>query len=252
MRFVLVHGGFHGAWCWDRTIPELQRLGHDAIAIDVPGHGGRIGEPATMANRLEAVTSVLEAGDVLVGHSGGGFEITRAADARPDLVSHVCYLAAALPREGKLMHEALIYRADGTRAPDDDITGMLGYLQFGEDGSMSFAKVEGAKEFFYHDCDDATAEWAFDHLTPELAGDTATTPISVPRYWATQPSRSFVLCTQDRSQPRWLADVVIDRLGVDPLTIDASHSPFLSRPQELAELFVHATTTTPTGPLRPD
>ena len=39
MRFVLVHGGFHGAWCWSRTIPELQALGHEAIAIDIPGHG---------------------------------------------------------------------------------------------------------------------------------------------------------------------------------------------------------------------
>jgi alpha-beta hydrolase superfamily lysophospholipase len=41
MRFVLIHGGFHGAWCWERTIPELERLGHEAIAIDLPGHGER-------------------------------------------------------------------------------------------------------------------------------------------------------------------------------------------------------------------
>jgi pimeloyl-ACP methyl ester carboxylesterase len=251
VRFVLVHGGFHGAWCWERTIPELQRLGHDAIAVDVPGHGALVDEPATMDNRLDAVVSVLEAGDVLVGHSGGGFEITRAAGARPDLVSHVCYLAAALPREGKLMHEALIYRADGTRAPDNDITGMLGYLRFGDDGSMFFADVDGAKEFFYHDCDDETAQWAFERLTPEHAGDTATTPISVPQFWSSEPSRSFILCLQDRSQLRWLADVMIERLGVDALPIDASHSPFLSRPAELAELLIHATRTTPTGPLRP-
>jgi hypothetical protein len=46
--------------------------------------------------------------------------------------------------------------------------------------------------------------------------------------------------------------VVAKRLGVEQLTIDASHSPFLSRPRELAELLVHATTTTPTGPLIPD
>jgi hypothetical protein len=52
--------------------------------------------------------------------------------------------------------------------------------------------------------------------------------------------------------PRWLADTVAARLGVEQLTIDASHSPFLSRPQELAELLVHATTTKPIGPLIPD
>ena len=52
--------------------------------------------------------------------------------------------------------------------------------------------------------------------------------------------------------PRWLANVVAQRLGVEPLTIDSSHSPFLSRPAELAELLLHATTIRPIGPLIPN
>lgn len=51
--------------------------------------------------------------------------------------------------------------------------------------------------------------------------------------------------------PRWLADTVARRLGVEQLGIDTSHSPFLSRPRDLAELLVHATTTDPVGPLLP-
>ena len=51
--------------------------------------------------------------------------------------------------------------------------------------------------------------------------------------------------------PQWLADTVTRRLGVEQLTIDTSHSPFLSRPKELAELLVRATTTTPISPLVP-
>jgi pimeloyl-ACP methyl ester carboxylesterase len=47
MRFVLVHGGFHDAWCWERTVPELARLGHDAVAVDLPGHGASAAETAT-------------------------------------------------------------------------------------------------------------------------------------------------------------------------------------------------------------
>jgi pimeloyl-ACP methyl ester carboxylesterase len=250
MRFVLVHGGFHGAWCWERTIPELERLGHEAVAIDVPGHGERAHEPATMDNRLEAVLSVLEPDDVLVGHSGGGFEITRAADARPDLVDHVIYLAAALPVEGRTMPESNALHEDGTKDENLDVTGMLGYLRFDDDGSMSFADFHGAWEFFYHDCDEQTARWAFDRLTPERIGDSSEVPISVETFWGADLPRSFILCQQDRSQPRWLSDLVAERLGVEPLTIDASHSPFLSRPGELAELLVHATTTTPIGPLR--
>ncbi|MGA7418845.1 MAG: alpha/beta fold hydrolase [Acidimicrobiales bacterium] len=252
MRFVLIHGGFHGAWCWSRTIPELETLGHEAIAIDIPGHGERLNEEATMAGRLDAVLEVLQPGDVLVGHSGGGLEITRAADAAPKLVSHVVYLAAALPLEGRLMQEALVFRDDGSKETDYDITGMLKHLRFDEDGSIAFADVEGARELFYHDCDEATACWAFEQLTPERAGDTATTPISVPRFWEADLPRSFIVCLQDRAQPRWLADVTTRRLGVEPLSIDASHSPFLSRPSDLAQLLIHATATKPVGPMKPN
>jgi pimeloyl-ACP methyl ester carboxylesterase len=252
VRFVLIHGGFHGAWCWSRTIPELETLGHEAIAIDIPGHGERVHEEATLAGRLDAVLSVLQPGDVLVGHSGGGLEITRAADAAPELVGHLIYLAAALPLEGLLMQEALVYRDDGSTEGDYDVTGMLKHLRIGDDGSMAFADAEGAGELFYHDCDEATVRWAFEQLTPEKAGDTATTPISVPRFWNADLPRSFIVCLQDRAQPRWHADVTARRLGVEPLAIDASHSPFLSRPAELAHLLVHATTTQPIGRLKPN
>jgi pimeloyl-ACP methyl ester carboxylesterase len=252
MRFVLVHGGFHGAWCWSRTIPELRRRGHEAIAIDVPGHGDRAGEVPTMESRLDAVVSVLEPGDVLVGHSGGGFEVTRAADAAPERVAHVVYLAAALPLEGRVMADALVHRDDGADAPDYDVAGMLAHLRFDDDSTMSIASLEGARELFYHDCDDATARWAFERLTPERFGDETTTPISVPRFWAADLPRSFIRCLQDRSQPLWLADVTARRLGVEPLTIDTSHSPFLSRPAELAELLIQATATAAIGRLRPN
>ncbi len=252
MRFVLVHGGFHGAWCWSRTIPELENLGHSAIAVDVPGHGERVNEEATMAGRLDVVLDVLRSGDVLVGHSGGGLEITRAADAAPELVGHVIYLAAALPLEGRLLQDALVYRDDGGVEGDYDVTGMLDHLRFHDDGSMSFADAEGAKQLFYNDCDDETVRWAFEQLTPEVAGDTATTPVSVPHFWQADLPRSFILCLNDRAQPRWLADVTARRLGVEPLTIEASHSPFLSRPAELARLLVEATATRPVGPLRPE
>ncbi len=254
MRFVLIHGGFHGAWCWSRTIPELERLGHDAIAIDMPGHGERVHDESTNASRREAIVSVMQAGDVLVGHSGGGFDVTIAADAAPELVSHVVYLAAGLPREGRTIAEALTQRDDGTGSNNavDEVTGMMKYLAFDPDGGMRFADLQGAWDFFYDDCDEQTAQWAFEHLTPERLGDAGTTPVSVPHFWEAELPRSFILCLGDRSQPRWLSDLVAQRLGVDPLQIDSSHSPFLSRPAELAELLVHATTTVPVGPLVPE
>lgn len=252
MRFVFVHGGFHAAWCWERTMAELERIGHSAIAIDLPGHGARLGEESTLANRREAVAEVLQPGDVLVGHSGGGFDATLGADSAPDLVRYIVFLAAALPREGRSYTDAMTMGSDGAEFFDTAAGDMLSYLHFADDGAMTFADIDGARQYFYHDCDDATLRWAFERLGPERFGDTTVAPVSVPNFWAADIPRSFIRCEQDRAYPRWLADLVCRRLGVEPLTIDASHSPFLSRPAELAELLVHATTTRPVGPLIPD
>jgi pimeloyl-ACP methyl ester carboxylesterase len=87
VRFILVHGGFHAGWCWQRTIAELNLMGHDAVAVDLPGHGARIDdalEEWTIPRRRDAILEVVQPGDVLVGHSGGGFDATVAADAAVD------------------------------------------------------------------------------------------------------------------------------------------------------------------------
>lgn len=141
-------------------------------------------------------------------------------------------------------------RADGTMG-DFDAAGLLSHLRFHDDGAMSFATVEGAREKFFHDCDEETVQWAFERLCPERGGATSSTPVLLAAFWAADLPRSFIVCLQDRAQERWNADLVAQRLGVEQLAIDTSHSPFLSRPRELAELFVHATTTSPIGPLDP-
>lgn len=253
MRFVLVHGGFHAAWCWDRVITELMSLGHEGVAVDLPGHGALVDQESTLANRRDAIVSILQPGDVLVGHSGGGFDATLAADAATQKVSHITYLAGVLPREGRTYPEAMAMRDDAEldEGFDADVGEMLTYLHFDDAGAMTFDDFEGAWKYFYHDCDEVTARWAFDRLGPERFGDTTVTPVSVPAFWAADLPRSFIVCEQDRSMPRWLADTVTRRLGVEQLSIDASHSPFLSRPHELAGLLVHATTTMPVAPLIP-
>lgn len=70
MPFVLVHGGYHGPWCWDRLIPELELRGHWAVAVDLP-----IGDPgAGAAEYADAIVDVArEMGDVILGgHSMDG------------------------------------------------------------------------------------------------------------------------------------------------------------------------------------
>ena len=256
MRFVLIHGGFHGAWCWSRVIPELQTLGHQAVAIDLPGHGQRRDEPSTLEVRRDAILAVLQDGDVLVGHSGGGYDITLAADAAPQKIGHLVYLAAGLPLEGRPL-----LQASGGRPAEEidggktqlmtDETGMMRFVRSDMRGRMECFDFEGVREFFYHDCDEETARWAFSRLSPAPV-EFLLEPVHLPNFWTANLPRSYIVCLQDRAAPQSLSGQFIERLGVKPLEIDASHSPFLSMPRATAELLVKATKTRPTGPLRQD
>jgi pimeloyl-ACP methyl ester carboxylesterase len=256
MRFVLIHGGFHGAWCWARVIAELEALGHEAVAIDLPGYGERRDEPSSIAARRDAILAIMREGDVLVGHSSGGYDITVAADAAPDKVGHLIYLTAGLPIEGK----AIIDAAGGRRASEvnengktqlmTDETGMMRFIRPDARGRMECFDFEAVRDFFYHDCDIETARWAFSQLSPAPT-DFIQEPLHLPNFWRANLPRSYIVCLQDRAAPRSLSDEVVRRLGVVPLTIDASHSPFLSQPRTTAETFIAATKTQPAGPLLP-
>ena len=258
MRFILIHGGFHGAWCWDRVVPELEKLGHQAIALDLPGHGARAAErPADYRGRVAPIVDTLQPGDVLVGHSGGGYDNAVAANLVPEKIGHMIFLAAGLPVEGKSVFEATGGAAELDDSGElratklmDDAGGMLRFIRPLPDGTMEWHSRDGAKEFFYHDCDDATVDGAFSKLSPGISPFPGE-KLHLPRFWEAQLPRSYIRCLQDRSKPLAMSREVVRRLGLEELTIDASHSPFLSKPAELAALFVHAVETKPVGPLLP-
>ncbi len=242
MRFVLVHGGFHGAWCWDLLVPELERRGHPAVAIDLPGHGKRVHEPATLAGYRDAVAEVIEPGDVLLGHSLGGFIVSVAANAVVDRLSHVVYLAAGLPVEGQPMSAAGSASALGDNS----------MVQISEDRQRAaFRSAATATDFFYHDCPPDLAEWACGMLTPQPLAPLLE-PIVIPDFWEANLPRSLILCRQDHAAGGQAAvERTIRRLGVEPLWMDTSHSPFLSQPSKCAETILEATTRPPIGPLSP-
>ena len=217
------HGGFHGAWCWDRVVPELAKLGHEAVALDLPGHGERASErPANYAERVRPIVDALRGGDILVGHSGGGYDNAVAANIAPDKVGHMIFLAAGLPVEGKSVVEATggATELDSSGKPRatklmDDTTGMLRFIKPLPDGTMEWTSGEGAREFFYHDCDDATIDWAFSKLSPGIS-PFPNEKLHLPRFWEAQLPRSYILCEQDRSKPHAMSEQVIRRLGVEP------------------------------------
>ena len=105
--FVLIHGGCHGAWCWYKVVPALEKKGHSVIAPDLPSHG-RDKTPVyavTFQAYVDTVCDILDAGRnpvVLVGHSMGGGIIKEAAEYRPDKIKTLVYLTALLRPMGSL------------------------------------------------------------------------------------------------------------------------------------------------------
>ena len=106
--FVLVHGGAHGGWCYQRVARLLQAEGHAVYAPTMTGVGERahlVSAEVDLDLHIRDIVAVLHAEDlhdvILVGHSYGGMVITGVADRVPDRVGKLVYLDAANPGNGQ-------------------------------------------------------------------------------------------------------------------------------------------------------
>lgn len=227
MELVLVHGAYHGAWCWSLVVPELERLGHDVVTVDLP-----IDEPgagaAAYADAIVAAASGLVA-PVLIGHSMAGVALPLVAAERP--VHLMVFLAAFIPEPGRSLADQ---RESEPIDPDYD----LATAEFEDLGDGVFAVGPStATEMFYHDVPEATRSWAIQQLRPQAyVFMSETTPLSE---WPEVPS-AYVVCRDDHAiNPEWGRTAATTRLGVEALEIEGGHSPFLTRPAELAGLLNH-------------
>ena len=108
--FVLVHGGWHGGWCWQKVIPFLEAAGHAVYAPTLTGLAERASELSPdvgVDTHIEDIVGLLQEknlrGVILVGHSYGGMVITGVVDAVPERIAHLVYLDTFVPRDGDSM-----------------------------------------------------------------------------------------------------------------------------------------------------
>jgi len=154
---VLVHGAWHGGWCWDRVVPLLEQRGLAVRTVDLPSVGADPAAQVGLFGDAAAVRSVLDeaAGPVLLcGHSYGGMVITQAAAEHPS-VARLVYLCAFMPEVG------------------DSLLGIVGepgppWLQVRDDGTM-LPDLSQAADVFYGDCDRESQERATSLLRPMSA-----------------------------------------------------------------------------------
>ena len=114
---VLVHGAWHGPWCWNRLIPRLDGMGLRIVAPSLTGMGDRAAELdpgiTVETHAADIVRTIADArGEViLVGHSYAGIVVTVAAARMPARVRQIIYADAFVPEPGRSLFDLL---------PDDD------------------------------------------------------------------------------------------------------------------------------------
>lgn len=223
---LLVHGAWHGAWCWAPLQAELDARGIPSFAVDLPGHGVStlpLGDLHGDAEHLADVIADLDRDVVLVGHSYGGAVITEAA-ARAGRVVHLVYLTAfalddgesimsllgSLPRAEVRLGAAIVQRDDGTSVLDPD---------------HAVAALYGA-------CPPAAVQAALARLSPQPMASFVQPVTGSPRRHI---ASTYVCCTEDEA-----ISIVHQRemalRCTHTVTLATDHSPFSSMPAATADI----------------
>lgn len=225
MVFVLVHGAYHGPWCWDRLVPELTARGHRSVTVDLP-----VSDPTAGIDRYaDAIIAAFPDGDdaVVVGHSMGAIPLPVVAARRP--VSKLVFLCPLLPRPGTSMSEL--------RSSEPVESYELETAEFTDIGDGVWAiGPNSATELFYHDAPAEWAAWAVERLRPQ-SFQLMSEPLPIDEWPAVDSA--VILCRDDHAvNPAWQRKVARDQLGVEAIEMPGGHSPFLVRPAELADILV--------------
>ncbi len=211
---VLVHGAWHGPWCFTKVLDGLAARGIDAVAPELPLLGG-LGADAELVAELVAG---IDGPVVLLGHSYGG-QVISAAAADATNVAHLVYLCALMLDEDEKLQDVM---GGGPNA----------YDAVKRDGDHRVVIPELAPATFYGDCSQSDIDLALRSCRP-MPASPPPGPGGAPA-WKSIPS-TYVVCEQDKAIPpdsqRHLA-----RHATDVVTWDVSHSPFFSRPDLMVDL----------------
>lgn len=225
---VLVHGAWHGSWCWRRVLPLLWLAGHRVVLVTLSGLGERAHQRSpqvTLGTHVADVVTAMRAEEcsnaVLVGHSYGGLVITGAADRLGDEVGRLVYVDGVVPLPGE---------AWSTRNPPEvqaarrEAIARHGFLP---PPSPAVFGLTGAD-----------ADWVQRRQTPQPAG-VYDDPLSFDAdRWAALP-RTFVDCVAPALptiEPS--RTLVRDQPGWEVLELDTGHDPMISAPADLAAVLL--------------
>ena len=216
---LLVPGSWHGAWAYDAVADRLSHAGVAVTAIDLPSNDGAAG----LADDAAAVRAALDgigAPTVVVGHSYGGIAVSEGAAGAPQAAGLV-YLAAFMLDVGESLLDAMQHQL-----PD--------WISLDQAAGSHIARR--SEDVLYGDCPPDVAAAAAARLSRQSVAAIATPQTTAA--WHSVPS-TYVICEQDRAVPPPVQEAMSARAGT-VRRVPSSHSPFLSRPDDVAEIVLEA------------
>ena len=232
IRLLFVHGGCHGAWCWDPLIHNLENLGQKGYALDLPGHGldRTPRQDVTFSSYVEKLSQFIEEKDlsklVLVGHSLAGIILPEIASRFPERIQHLVYLAAFVLNEGESAIELV---------PTDRRQSYFDMSDQSPEKSISL-DFETAYRRFFSDLDQGDARQFYARLTPQplevYLQVASVSPCSLPQ------RLTYIICKNDGALTYELCASLAEKLTGDKYEIESDHDVMLSHPEELADLLI--------------
>lgn len=234
-NFVLVHGAWHGGWCYRDTAAALRQAGHQVFTPTHTGVGERAhlaSEAITLETHVRDVAGCIEAEEldkvILCGHSYGGMVITQLADRLGDKVSAMVYLDAFVPEHGDSLI-SLIGDALPPEVAEQFIGGFRGTAQEGGSGMMQPIPAEmfGILE--------QNRPWVERRCVPQSLA-TFEMPVLLANDSTANINKVFILADNwDPSPFRYFADKYKDAPDWKIVKMPGSHDVMVDMPVELAE-----------------
>ncbi|MEM7720130.1 MAG: alpha/beta hydrolase [Pseudomonadota bacterium] len=228
LTYLLIHGAWAGPWIWEQTAAHLSKAGHTVVVGDPLGQlepgVDQVAETfETAMRRLTGLVDKIGGPLIAVGHSGGGVFASALAEARPDRIATLAYVAGFMLPSKTNYSEIAAQQAPGW--------GIGPHLNWNAQQTTSQVPVEAAVEVFFHDCKPADARATARCLTPFPEAVRSAAPVLTNAQFGRVP-RVYIECIGDRSIPL-AAQRQMQRLvpGARCISLDCGHAPMLARPE---------------------
>jgi len=229
--FVLVHGAWHGGWCWRDVAAALRSYGHEVFTPTLTGLGERehLASPeVNLSTHIRDVVNVFRFEDLsdvrLVGHSYGGVVISGVAEALSDRIGHLVYLDAIVPTDGKRQIDMVPRRPGGAAEQFEKAQGAEALPI----ASMEFLGVAKPEQI----------AWLEQKLRPHPMG-TLVEPINLPTDRVSGLPRTFIRCTEPVDKPMSpFAVKVKEDAGWRYRELATGHDAMVTAPDAVVELLL--------------